>query len=307
MQPKIITSEMAEPLLNWHALTEAITAGHELPKGDTQDVLLHQGKNTLISRHAWIKGLGALVKTGLIFPDNLSLNRVANLNGVATLFSDETGELETVLDFQLVTKWKTAADSLLAASKLARPDSSEILIIGAGVVASSLIEAYSSLFPNARFRVWARTGDKADKLAKAHPDHDVSTTHNLPASVSKADIIATATMAETPVLQGAWLRPGQHIDLIGAYLPNMREADDAVMRSASIFVDSIEGTIDRIGDLIDPIKSGAIKRRDILGDFYDLKQGVFKRRNEREITLHKNGGGAHLDLMTSRYILNACA
>jgi ornithine cyclodeaminase len=112
-------------------------------------------------------------------------------------------------------------------------------------------------------------------------------------------------MSPEPLLKGDWLRPGQHIDLIGAYRDDMREADDAVLTRSRIFVDNFETALDRVGELKDPIERGVITKGAILADFYDLESGRYRRQSEDEITLFKNGGGAHLDLMTSRYILEA--
>jgi len=301
-----ITAEEAEPHLNWLDMAAALEAGHELPKGEVQDIVMKQGDNVMLSRHAWIDGMGAAVKTGMIFPGNMARFSRPNLNGIVTLFDNDHGCLEATIDFGLVTKWKTAGDSLLAAQKLARPDSRTILVIGAGVVARSLIEAYSAGFPNASFTLWNRTLDKAEVMATEYPDLDVAVASDLESAVRAADIVTSATMTNQPFLKGAWLQSGQHIDLIGAYLPDMREADDDALRHAQIFVDSFETTVDHIGELLDPIASGAIARTDILADFYDLKSGGFTRQSDDEITLHKNGGGAHLDLMTSAYILKAC-
>jgi len=305
MSFRTITADMAEPHLNWLDLTGALAAGHDLPKGQMQDAVLERGQDVMLSRHAWIDGLGALVKTGMIFPDNMQRFNRPNLNGIVTLFDNDHGCLTATLDFGLVTKWKTAGDSLLAAQRLARPDSNVVLVIGAGTAARSLIEAYSAGFPKARFILWNRSQAKLAPLAKAYPDLDISLSDDLETAVRAADIITAGTMAYKPFLKGTWLRPGQHVDLIGAYLPDMREADDEVMRSTRIFVDSFETTLDHIGELMDPIASGAIRREDVLGDFYDLKTGEFARQSDGEITLHKNGGGAHLDLMTSAYILKA--
>ena len=111
----------------------------------------------------------------------------------------------------------------------------------------------------------------------------------------------TATMATAPLIKGAWLQPGQHLDLIGAYKPGMREVDDTAMARARLFVDSRATTIHHIGELIDPLKSGAITESHIVADFYD-DPALYTRRSEDEITIAKNGGGAHLDLMTAAYI-----
>jgi ornithine cyclodeaminase len=121
--------------------------------------------------------------------------------------------------------------------------------------------------------------------------------------VKAADVITSATMSTDPMIKGAWLQPGQHIDLIGAYRPDMREVDDGALNRARVFVDSRETTIGHIGELKIPIAAGTFKADDVVADYYQLDQ--FVRHNPDEITLFKNGGGAHLDLMTSRYILEA--
>jgi ornithine cyclodeaminase len=121
--------------------------------------------------------------------------------------------------------------------------------------------------------------------------------------VRAADIVATATMATAPLIRGDWLRPGQHLDLIGAYRPDMREADDRALQRARVFVDSRQTVLDHIGELKAPLAEGVIGRQDVVADFYDLARGSFRRESDDEITLFKNGGGAHLDLMTARHIL----
>ena len=122
------------------------------------------------------------------------------------------------------------------------------------------------------------------------------------AAVRAADVICTATMSTEPLIKGDWLQPGQHLDLIGAYNPHMREVDDEAMSRARLFVDSRATTIHHIGELRDPIASGAITEADVIADYYDLEKGGFTRRSDDEITIAKNGGGAHLDLMTAAYI-----
>lgn len=287
----------ADAQLDWIALTDALEAGHALPAAQVEDVFLYQGDNTLLNRSAWIAGLGLAVKCATIFPGNRNVGKPA-VGGAVTLYSDTDGALEAILDFHLVTKWKTAGDSLLAARKLARPDSRNILIVGAGTVGRSLLQAYGAAFPQARFTVWNRGPEGAVAFQKAHPE--VRIAEDLETAVKAADIITSATMATEPVIKGGWLQPGQHVDLIGAYRPDMREVDDAALQKARIFVDSKQTTMDHIGELKIPLLHGVISRDDIIADYYDI--GVFKRHSDDEITLFKNGGGAHLDLMTSKFI-----
>ncbi len=301
MSMEIIPFDAAEPLLDWQDLCDALLAGHTMARAEMADTFLYRGQDTLLSRAAWIDGLGQLVKTATIFPGN-NVRGLATINGAVNLYGDSDGMLEAILDFHLVTKWKTAGDSLLAARLLARPESRCILIVGAGTVARSLREAYGSAFPEARFMIWNRTPEKAEELAAAYPNTLVAS--DLETMVRLADIVTCATMSRTPVIRGEWLQPGQHIDLIGAYRADMREADDEALRRARIFVDSRESVLEHIGELAEPITRGVLTKDDVVADFYDIASGGFARQSPDEITLFKNGGGAHLDLMTSRYILD---
>jgi len=300
MTIEIVPLAECEPLLDWIELTKAIEAGHRLARAEIGDTFLYRDPDTLLSRSAWISSLGLAVKSATIFPGNAKHGK-ASVNGGVCLFSDQDGTLEALLDFHLVTKWKTAADSLLAALKLARRNSREILIIGAGTVARSLREAYAAGFPSAHFTIWNRSRAAAEKLAADWPGTDVA--EDLQSAVKAADIVTSATMTTEPILRGSWLQPGQHIDLIGAYRPDMREADDTAIARARLFVDSRETTLDHIGELKTPLAEGIITPKAVIADFYDIPQGLFARLSYDEITLFKNGGGAHLDLMTSRYIM----
>ena len=296
--PVVIPFAEGEARLDWIALTQALAAGHDLPKAEVADSFLYRGDDTLLSRAAWIDGLGVATKAATIFPGNGALG-LPGVNGAVCVMSDQNGTMQALVDFHLVTKWKTAGDSLLAAMRLARPDSRNILIIGAGTVAASLIEAYGAGFPDATFSIWNRTTEKA--VAVADSFDKVTVAPDLEGAVRQADIIACATMTTQPILQGDWLQPGQHVDLIGAYRPDMREADDTALQRARIFVDSFDTTLGHIGELKIPLETGVISRADVIADYYDL--GAFTRKPD-DITLFKNGGGAHLDLMTSRYILD---
>ncbi|WGV14822.1 ornithine cyclodeaminase family protein [Fuscovulum ytuae] len=288
----------AERVLTWQGLLQAFEAGHRLPKPDIKDLFVYRGGDTVLDRATWIDGLGALVKVATVVPGNAARGK-PTVNGAVTLFDDVTGELTGLVDFHLVTKWKTAGDSLLAASRLARKDARRFLLVGAGKVAQSMVEAYSALFPQAEFTVWSRTRASAEAMGLPVAD-------DLEAAVKAADVICTATMATAPLIKGEWLQPGQHLDLIGAYKPGMREVDDAAMARARVFVDARATTLHHIGELIDPLKSGAITEADVLADYYD-PPAAYVRQSAQDITIAKNGGGAHLDLMTAVYIQKAWA
>lgn len=293
-----IPFEAGEKLLDWIALTDALAQGHACPKAEIGDTFLYRDADTLLSRAAWIDGMGLAVKSATIFPQNGEQGK-PNVNGGVSLYSDTDGTLEAIIDFHLVTKWKTAGDSLLAARRLARTDAKRILLVGAGTVARSLHAAYSAAFPDATFTVWSRTKNSSEALAAKLPNIKVA--HDLETAVKDAEIIGSATMTTEPLIKGEWLQAGQHLDLIGAYRPDMREVDDEALVRSRLFVDSFDTTLGHIGEIKIPLETGAITRDHIIADYYEL--AAFKRRSDDEITICKNGGGAHLDLMTSRYIL----
>ncbi|TLP68833.1 ornithine cyclodeaminase [Parasedimentitalea maritima] len=298
MNIPIISFDEGNALLDWVEFTEALAKGHSLPKAEIGDTFLYRKPDTLLTRSAWIDGMGLAVKTANIFPGNPKAGKPM-INGSVSLYSDSDGSLEALVDFHLVTKWKTAGDSLLGALRLANPNAVEILIVGAGTVGGSLIDAFAAGFPQAQIRVWNRTSPKASDLAASRPG--TLTAPDLESAVRAADIIVTATMSSSPVINGDWLRPGQHLNMIGAYRPDMREADDVALTRAQIYTDSFDTTLDHIGEFMIPLAAGVIKREDVLADFYQLDR--FSAYDPSQITLFKNGGGAHLDLMTSHHVL----
>lgn len=297
MNLPIIPFAEGEALLDWLELTDAFAAGHMLPKAEIGDTFLYREPDTLLSRAAWIDGMGLAVKSATVFPGNPGKGRPM-VNGSVCLYSDKDGMLEALVDFHLVTKWKTAGDSLLGALRLARQDSERVLIVGAGTVGASLCEAFAAGFPKAKQTIWNRTADKARALAE---EKGADLADDLETAVRAADIIVTATMTTEPIIKGEWLHPGQHLNLIGAYRPDMREADDAALLKSKVYVDSFDTTLGHIGELKTPLAEGVLQREDVLADYYALD--AFRRGGAEDITLFKNGGGAHLDLMTSRYIL----
>lgn len=302
---RTITAADVENRLSWRGVSDALAAGHRWPRASIADVCLGPPGRTLLSRAAFIEGFGYGVKSVTILQSNAERG-LPSIQGIMTLFDADTGEPEAMLDCALVTKWKTAGDSILGARHLARPDSKRLLIVGAGVVAETLVGAYSELFPGLEtIAIWNRTTAKAEHLARRLAADGVPcrAVLDLADAVGVADIVASATMASAPILHGAWVHPGTHVDLIGAFKADMREADDQLLAKASLFVDSRNTTLDHIGELAIPIRTAAIARDHVRGDFYDLDSGRFRRQTEDEITVFKNGGGAHLDLMVARHIL----
>ncbi|WP_398470790.1 ornithine cyclodeaminase family protein [Tardiphaga sp.] len=291
--------------LDWQGAVEALRKGHGLPAAQIKDVFLGPPTGTMMSRSAYIEGLGYGAKTFTVLDANAARG-LPTVQGAMLVFDKDDGSLQAVVDSALVTELKTAADSVLGASLLARPDSKHLLVVGAGTVATSLVKAYASALPGLeRISVWSRRPEQAQKLVAGLGDRGVriAAVPDLQAAVESADIVSSATMARQPLILGDWVRPGTHVDLIGAFKADMREADDALMAKAAVFVDSRQTTLGHIGELIEPIASGAITADSVLGDLYDLVQPEARRRqSDDEVTLFKNGGGAHLDLMIASWI-----
>ncbi len=300
--PVFINADDVKNNLSWSELCEAFHEGHQAPQADIDDILFKQGDNAVLNRAAWIKGKGIGVKTATVFPNNANRTpALPNVQAVFTLFDDDNGQPLAFIDGNLVTKWKTAGDSVFAAKLLARPDSKVLTIIGAGAVASSMIDAYRAVFPQLeKVQVWNRTFAKAQQLAE---EKNAIAIESLPEALSNADIVSSSTMSTSSFIKGDWIKVGTHVDLIGAYRPDMREADDDLIAKSRIFVDSRATAIHDIGELAKPIENGVIKEEDVIADFYQLCNNQQGRKTETEITLFKNGGGAHLDLMTALYIM----
>ncbi len=284
---RIIRAEDVEAKLDWTRMVNALAAGHRLPRAQVSDQFLPIGNGTLMGRMAVIEGLGAGLKTFTVMPD-----RDPSVQGVMLVY-DADGVPQALVDFDLVTKWKTVADSLLGVRLLARPDAQRVLIVGTGKVARQLAEAYPQFLPDCEVRIWGR--DTAKAAAIGEPV-------GLEEGVAWADIISTATLSETSLIRGEWLREGQHLDLIGSFRAGMREADDESLQRCRIYVDSRESAA-HVGEIADPLARGVITAEDIRGDIYDMLEGGMGGHKDNHPSLFKNAGGAHLDLMVAAEIL----
>jgi ornithine cyclodeaminase len=307
MNIPFISIEDVEHQLTWSEVADALAEGHRLNKARLGDLALERGVQSMLNRAAWVDGLGLALKSVTIYPQNAqSIPPLPTIQSVVVLFDDETGAIKALIDGQLVTKWKTAGDSVLGARLLARPEAKNLLVVGSGTVASSLIDAYREVFPELELiSVWSRNPENASALAQSQ---SCIAAPDLASAVGEADIITSATMARSPVIMGKWVKSGTHIDLIGAFRNDMREADDELLKKGRLFVDSRETTIHDIGELSIPIAQGVISENDVIADYYDLAQGdLFARKSHAEVTIFKNGGGAHLDLMVAKLIYDKWA
>jgi ornithine cyclodeaminase/alanine dehydrogenase-like protein (mu-crystallin family) len=203
------------------------------------------------------------------------------------------------MDGSRLTLWRTAAASALAARYLARPSARRLLLVGTGALAPFLVRAHAAVRPIEEIAIWGRRPDAAEALAAAMRTQGLSAlrAENLPDAVGAADIISCATLSPTPVVSGDWLSPGSHLDLVGAFTPTTREADDAAVRRARLFVDTRAGALHEAGDLVMPLQTGVITQSDIVADLFELCGGRSRGRGSAdEITLFKSVGTALEDL-----------
>jgi ornithine cyclodeaminase len=260
---------------------------------------------TLLIMPAWQAGQHLGVKLLTIFPGNAA-RETATLMGQYLLLDGASGKPLALLDGPALTARRTAAASALAASYLARADSERLLMVGAGALASHLIQAHASVRPICNVLIWSRDPTRAARLAQRLTQRSlkVAPTDDLQRAVNGAHIICCATPAREPLLKGHWLPLGVHVDLVGGCTPEMREADDDTMRRARIFVDSRDDALADAGDILAPIAAGAISADDIAGDLFDLARGDRAgRRFHDQITLFKSVGLALEDLAAAKLAL----
>ncbi len=238
------------------------------------------------------------VKIVTVSPDNNTIGKPAVM-GQYLLLDGRTGEPKAIIDGQRLTQWRTTCASALAASYLAREDASRLLVVGAGALSPFLAKAHSAVRPIGTIRIWNRTPANAEKVAADLRTEGLAAeaATDLDAELAKADIVSCATISQTPLVKGALLKPGAHVDLVGGFTPQMREADDDAIRRASVFVDTRTGATKEAGDIVQPLASGVLAESDILADLHELARGEKKGRSSAdEITLFKSVGAALEDL-----------
>jgi ornithine cyclodeaminase len=238
------------------------------------------------------------IKLVTIYPGN-GARDLPSVAGLYVLLDASTGTPLATLDGQALTLWRTAAASALAASYLARPETRRMVMVGAGALAPHLIAAQATVRPIEEVLVWNHRAERAEALAAALAGrpYTVRATTDLEAAIRDADLVSCATLAVDPLVAGAWLKPGVHLDLLGAFTPAMRECDDEAIRRAHIFVDTRAGAMKEAGDIVQPLESGLIEASDIAGDLSELCRGSVPGRPSADaITLFKSVGTALEDL-----------
>lgn len=305
---RFIGADEVHRALDWAYLIDALRESHLSERPQSRRALLQQPRpgrqpNTFNAISSWQSDVALGVKLVASFPDNVERHGLPTVNALYAVFDAITGVPRAVIDGEALIFRKTAADSALGSKLLARPDARSLLMIGAGALAPYLIAAHRVACPSIeRVTIWNRTTARAEALAARlrAGNVDARVVEQLDDALSAADVVSSATMSEAPLIKGARLKPGAHLDLVGAFLPSMREADDVTVRRARLFCDTID-CIERSGELGIPLAAGVITRTAIEGDLFDLCRGrIPARRSADEITLYKNGSGGHIDLFTAQ-------
>lgn len=314
---RIISAAEVNETLDFPALINVLRDAFRL--GAIQPVRHHhtverpQGEpTTLLLMPAWTdfaaggsEGNGHIgVKIASVSPDNNKIGKPAVM-AQYLLLDGTTGEPQALIDGASLTLWRTAAASALAADYLARPDSSRLLVVGAGALAPYLARAHSALRPIREIAVWNRTPQNAERVAAglAAEGFQASVVEDIDAALADVDIVTAATISTVPLIHGAVLKEGTHVDLVGAFSPTMRESDDEAIRRARVYVDTRGGALKEAGDIVQAISSGALAEAAIAGDLFQLARGEAEgRRRADEITLFKSVGAALEDLAAAIYV-----
>jgi alanine dehydrogenase len=300
MTLRVYSADDVHAALPWADLADAledafIARRTEAPLRHAHEV---QGSGTLLLMPAWSpEALG--IKLVTVMPGAAALG-VGTVQASYLLLDRATGAPRALIDGEALTLRRTAATSALAAQHLARPDAQRLLIVGTGRLAPWMAQAHVALQPDlVQVHVWGRDADKAEDVVEALRDEgiDAEVALDLRAAVQAADIVSCATTAREPLVQGAWLQDGAHLDLVGGFKPDMREADDAALQRARIVVDTYAGALAEAGDLVQPLARGVITRQHIVGELAQLLRGEVRGRvTPGDVTLFKSVGTALEDL-----------
>jgi ornithine cyclodeaminase/alanine dehydrogenase-like protein (mu-crystallin family) len=299
---RLISADDLRAALTWEKAMEALRSGHQSPRPVTRDMLLQDGAFSLFGRGVVMAGHGAGMKVAAIFPPNAARTPPGpSEDALFLLIGEDSRRIELVVDGPELTRWKTGADSGLGSRLLSREDSRTLLVIGAGPVATALCRAHLVARPGiSEVLLWNRTPERSHPLKDevARNGRKVTIVSDMADAVSRADIITSATASTVPLVLGQWVNPGCHVDLVGSYAPHMREADDDLMARAQVYVDYRATALDGPGDISGPLQSGALTPDAIRGDLFDMVRAA-PNRAPQDITVYKNAGGAHLDLLVA--------
>ncbi|MCY1505845.1 Delta(1)-pyrroline-2-carboxylate reductase [compost metagenome] len=279
------------------ALRDALRDGATVPPRHVHAIQSGNAHGTSLIMPAWNDRGYFGVKIINIFPENTHQG-LPGLHATYNLYSATTGVPIAQVDGDIVTVYRTAGAAALGADYLARASASTLLIVGSGRIAGLVAQAMRVVRPIQRVLVWNVRAAGAERLAEQLRERgfDAQATENLEGAARQADIISCATLSTVPLIQGAWLRPGVHLDLIGSFKPEMRETDTACFDGTSVYVDTDEAPT-KSGDLLSAFDAGVLTQEDIRGNLHQLAGGQRQgRRDDQEITVFKAVGSALEDL-----------
>ncbi len=308
---KIIDAEQVAKLIPYHdlinALRDAFKAGGYIPLRHNHSIKTKAGtENTLLLMPCWQEGGMLGIKLVMVCPDNNKKN-LDSVSSTYILSDADTGQNLAIMDGDELTARRTACASALASSYLSNPASEKMLMMGTGKIAAHLIYAHSAIRDLKEIYVWGRNYQNTKRFAETVSigfEVPIIVIENPEEYAGSCDIISCATMADKPILKGKWLDTSkkQHIDLVGAFTPDMREADNDVIQNCDIYVDTYEGTIAEAGDIIHPLEEGIINRHDICGELSEMVADGFMPKNSTRSTLFKSVGTALEDLAAAKMV-----
>jgi ornithine cyclodeaminase/alanine dehydrogenase-like protein (mu-crystallin family) len=239
------------------------------------------------------------VKVITVFPGNTQDGLQAH-QGAVLLFEGEHGRLLSVMDATEITAVRTAAVSGVATRVLARPDAADLAILGSGTQARTHLQAMLAVRPIRRIRVWSRRPERAAAFARLESERHgagVEPVETAKEAVDGADLVCTVTSSSVPVLSGAWLAPGTHVNAVGAVGPGSRELDTQAIVRARLFVDRRESAASEAGEFVLAKKEGAVGDDHIAGEIGEVLTGAIPgRQRDEEITVFRAVGLAIEDL-----------
>jgi len=303
---RIYTAEEVAAALPYDRLIPALRAAFaeaavEAPPRQAYEVGPAGQPAHLLAMPAWRRGQTLGVKLVNVFPAN-GAKGLGAVSGIYVLFDGETGALRAIVEAETLTNRRTAATSALASAFLSRPQSETLAVVGTGHLAFHMAMAHCAVRPISRILVWGRSAARAQELARRLADLGLPAMaqEDLVDAVAAADIVTCATTSTEPLVLGRDVKPGAHVDLVGAFRPAMRESDDALIVTGDVYVDTYAGALAEAGDLLQPMASGAWSPDRVVADLHELCAGLKPGRTDAEaVTVFKSVGAALEDLVAA--------
>ncbi len=299
-----MTAEDIAQAWSWPTMIEhmrtAFSGRWEAPARHHHDIARDDGLATLLLMPAWQQQGYLGMKLVHVFPQNAAVGLPA-ISGLYILSEGEHGQPVACFEGAELTRRRTAAASAVAGDLLARPDAQTLLLVGTGQLAPMLLEAHASVRPIERVMIWGRNPARVQALIESYAHRFAcEAVTDLPVAVAQADVISCATLSNEPLILGADLPAGVHLDLVGAFKPTMREADAAAVAGSRVYVDTWAGAQGEAGDLLQAVAEGQFQWSDAVADIGTLlSQPELGRQSAQDRTLFKSVGASFEDLATA--------